>query len=290
VSGWRARVAAHSEALGDRNLEYLLYQTLVGTWPTEALDPDGLSNYQARIRATLIKSAREARASTSWSAPNEAFEGALAALIEAIFRSSELCASVREFSMRLAAAGASSSLVQLVLKLTSPGVPDIYQGSELWDLNLVDPDNRRPVDFERRQALLRDLLLDWRQAPLETLRRVAADWQDGRVKLLILALLLGHRREHPALYAQGSYRALEAPAPFGSFAREFAGETLMVIFARWPLSHRGATARAQLPDGARAWRNLLTGELLDADLDFATASGGLPVIVAASYSTEVASH
>jgi (1->4)-alpha-D-glucan 1-alpha-D-glucosylmutase len=288
VHEWRRQLAAQSEALGDRNLEYLMYQTLVGTWPVEAMNAEQRGAYQARIQATLTKSAREARAHTSWSAPNEAFEGALTMLIDALFASTELRDSVQEFALRLAAAGARNSLVQLVLKLTAPGVPDVYQGTELWDSSMVDPDNRRPVDFEHRQALLSDLLAEWRQAPAATLRRLAERWQDGALKLLTLALLLEHRREHPALYAQGSYRAIDAPAPFGAYAREFAGETLMVTFARWPLAHAGASVHGQLPNGAGTWRNLLTGEILAAELDFAAASAGLPVIVAASYSRESA--
>ena len=277
VTLWRGLVARESESLGDRNLEYLLFQTLIGSWPVE--NAGALDSYQARVHEAMVKAAREARVNTSWAAPQEAFEQALAALLDAIFASEPLRAELRKFALRLAAAGARNSLVQLALKLTVPGVPDIYQGTELWDLNLVDPDNRRPVDFAHREALLRQTLEAWERDPPGTCRRLVADWHGGAVKLLLMAILLDHRRRHPLLYAQGAYRPLDLPAPCGGFVRETADDGLLVIFERYPL-HAGAAGRIQLPGAATAWRSVFTGEPLEQEVRFSSSGAGLPVIVA----------
>ena len=278
VTLWRGLVARESESLGDRNLEYLLFQTLVGTWPVAAMSSAEQASYHARVHAAVVKAAREARMNSSWAAPQQAFEQALAALLDAIFASEPLRAELQEFALGLAEAGARNSLVQLTLKLTTPGVPDIYQGTELWDLSLVDPDNRRPVDFARREVLLKETLESWQRDPLATCQRLSADWHGGAVKLLLTALLLDHRREHPLLYAQGAYRALDVPPPFGAFVRETEDEALLVIFARYPRST--AAGRIQLPGAATAWRSVFTRRPLEQEVQFSSSSAGLPVIVA----------
>ncbi len=283
VVRWHGSVAAESAALDDRNLEYLLFQTLVGTWPAASPDREALDAYQKRIEAALIKSAREARAHTSWSAPNQGFETALQALIAAVFGSSVLRADLADFAARVAEAGARNSLVQLVLKLTTPGVPDMYQGTELWDLSLVDPDNRRPVDYARRATLLRETHSSWQRDPEATVRRLGAAWQDGAIKLLITAVLLAQRRDHAGLFAQGTYLALDVPAPLGAFMRQTPDESLLVVFARHPVAHAKPAGRLRLPKGAKSWRNLLTGNTLGTEFDFSAASAGLPVLVGASY-------
>jgi (1->4)-alpha-D-glucan 1-alpha-D-glucosylmutase len=283
VTLWRGMVAHESESLGDRNLEYLLFQTLVGSWPLSPMSPEEQKTYQDRIHATVVKSAREARVNTSWAAPNQDFEQALASLLAAIFASNPLRAELQDFSWRLAAAGARNSLVQLTLKLTTPGVPDIYHGTELWDLSLVDPDNRRPVDFAHREALLDQTLADWQRDPAGTCEQLAARWQDGAVKLLLLRILLEHRREHAVLYSQGTYRALELPEPYGGFVRETADEAVLVIFDRYPLKHAAqskSVASVQLPVSAAGWRNLATQENVAQTIDFAAVTRGWPVFVA----------
>ncbi|HTU66375.1 MAG TPA: malto-oligosyltrehalose synthase [Steroidobacteraceae bacterium] len=282
VVEWRAHVSTHSEALDDRGLEYLLWQTLVGSWP-EAGDAHhadaGIDDYKRRIHQALIKSAREARAFTSWASPDTGYEASLRALIDAVFASRELRASLERCVARVAAAGRRNGLVQTVLKLTAPGVPDIYQGTELWDLTLVDPDNRRPVDYAHRAALLAGLLDSWRADPVGTLRRALADQRSGGVKLLTIAVLLAHRRDFPALFASGDYRALELPAPLVGFDREDGAARLRVICRRFPLKAEEDLPLA-LPASATAWRNLLTGRDLAATTSFEAAAGGLPFIVA----------
>lgn len=279
VTRWRRMVTRESESLGDRNLEYLLFQTLVGSWPLSSTDPGALKTYQDRIHATLVKSAREARVNTSWAAPHQVYEQALAALLGAIFAAVPLRTELQEFARRLAQAGARNSLVQLTLKLTAPGVPDIYQGTELWDLSLVDPDNRRPVDFAAREALLEQTLADWELDPTGAFQRLAADWQTGAVKLLLLGILLGHRREHARLYSQGVYRPLAVPERFGAFLRESTDDAVLVIFERYPLRETAA-GRIRLPGAASAWRSVITGQLLEQEVQFRSSSAGLPVIVA----------
>jgi (1->4)-alpha-D-glucan 1-alpha-D-glucosylmutase len=280
VTHWRGQVARESERLGDRNLEYLLFQTLVSTWPATVMREDTLEGYKQRIHAAVVKAAREARENTSWAAPNQAYESALQGLLDAIFQSEALREELQEFVSRLAAAGARNSLVQLALKLTVPGVPDIYQGTELWDLSLVDPDNRRAVDFRQREALLRSSMEAWQRDPLATVRRLAADWHDGAVKLLVTAILLRLRREHAPLFAQGAYRPLEVPGPFGAFVRENADDALLVVFTRFPLKESAAAGRVRLPDCATAWRNVLSRQPLAEEVHFSASSAGLPFIVA----------
>jgi (1->4)-alpha-D-glucan 1-alpha-D-glucosylmutase len=277
VTLWRGLVAHPSESLGDRNLEYLLFQTLVGTWPTTPIDPGAQQRYRDRIHVAMVKSAREARVNTSWASPNQPFEQALAALLDAIFDSDPLCTELREFALRLAAAGARNSLVQLTLKLTTPGIPDIYQGTELWDLSMVDPDNRRPVDFAQREAMLTRALGDWQRDPIGTCQRLASHWQDGAIKLLLLHLLLEQRRASPQIFT-GTYRALDLAGPHGGFVRESADDALLVLFTRHPLAT--TAGRVELPGAATTWRSVFTRQPLEREVQFHSSGAGLPVIVA----------
>jgi (1->4)-alpha-D-glucan 1-alpha-D-glucosylmutase len=276
VENWRRLNARQSAALGDSNLEYLLYQTLFGSWPVGTADTAALADYRARIEAALVKSAREARAHTSWSAPNEAFETTLKALIAASFESSEFRESLERLVSRAARAGAANSLVQIVLKLTVPGVPDIYQGTELWDLSLVDPDNRRRVDYDARAAALEILLREWSTDPARTLRECWRDWITGGIKLLTAAVLLAHRREHAVLYESGAYVALDVGESLGGFLRVGEG-ALAVVFARHPLS--GRTGSFSLPERSAPWRNVLTGVTYVGPCELARAGDGLPFAV-----------
>jgi len=203
----------------DRIDELLLYQTLVGTWP-EPAGPGaaGWEEYAARIRAYMEKALREAKRHTSWIRANTAYEGAVATFVDAVLASRSFVGGLDPFARRVAAAGRLSSLSQVALKAASPGVADVYQGTELWDLSLVDPDNRRPVDFAVRRGLLADL--DARraggtEARLALAREVAADLSDGRAKLLLHAILLRLRRELRTLFLEGSYLPL---APEGEDA------------------------------------------------------------------------
>ncbi len=175
---------------------WLLFQTLVGMWPLERGDEPGVPD---RAVAYLTKAMREAKTDTGWLEPNEAHEAAVERYVRAVLGPrTAVRREIVAFAERIAWHGALNSLAQLVLKLTATGVPDVYQGTELWDLSLVDPDNRRPVDFERRSALLAEI----DGMPPEDL---LARWREGLVKLAVLDRLLGLRRERPALFLEGSY-------------------------------------------------------------------------------------
>ncbi|MEO5919305.1 MAG: malto-oligosyltrehalose synthase [Candidatus Limnocylindrales bacterium] len=193
VNRWSARLARRRTAdLPDRNAEYLFFQTLVGTWPIET---DRLAPY-------LVKAARESQVRTSWASPDEDYEVALAALAEAALTDSGFRDDLEAFLRPVIEAGRINSIAQTILKLTSPGVPDLYQGTELWDLSLVDPDNRRPVDFERRAWILDQLA----GATVET----ALDGMDeGWPKLWAIQRTLGLRSRRPEVFdGRGTYAPL----------------------------------------------------------------------------------
>ncbi|HTJ28277.1 MAG TPA: malto-oligosyltrehalose synthase [Candidatus Limnocylindria bacterium] len=196
--------------------EYLAYQTILAAWPSEMLgeqlDPRALTAYTERITAYLVKAAREAKQHTSWTNPKPDHEAAIEAFVHAILdpqRSEAFVSSIHAGARSMAASGMTNGLAQVVLKATAPGVPDTYQGTEFWDLSLVDPDNRRPVDFDERVAALR--AFDDALAAGSTREQLAsallANWQDGRIKLYVLATLLRYRLD--AEWPANAYRRIE---------------------------------------------------------------------------------
>jgi (1->4)-alpha-D-glucan 1-alpha-D-glucosylmutase len=192
-----------SKRLPTANHEYMLYQTLIGAWPFEPIDGDFIE----RIQAYAIKAAREGKRSTSWTDPQESYEKRLTGFVANILdheRSNAFIESIAGFARRTSLLGALNSLSQLTLKLTLPGVPDFYQGTELWDLSLVDPDNRRPVDFGRRQMLANEAK-DW--------PALATHWHDGRIKMQLMRRLLGIRHDFAALFRDGDYAPLAFEGP-----------------------------------------------------------------------------
>jgi (1->4)-alpha-D-glucan 1-alpha-D-glucosylmutase len=261
-------------AAPDPDDEYLLYQMLVGSWPLDMLDgpsAEQLEAYGARIHAALEKSLREAKRRSSWAAPDADYEQATQTFAKEALRSDTFRSNFLPFMRRVARLGIENSLIQTVGKLTAPGVPDIYQGGELWDLNLVDPDNRRPVDFEAREAAAADLAArlkapDQRPALFKTLMD---EWRDGRVKQATIALLLALRRDDPELFASGDYQPLvidgdRSDWAFG-YVRTSGDRKLAVVMARYP-AHREAepewSAIARLPKAR--WFDLFRGG--DADV------------------------
>jgi (1->4)-alpha-D-glucan 1-alpha-D-glucosylmutase len=185
-----------------------------------------------RVDAYMIKAVREGKQQSSWSNPNTAYEAALQRFVQSVLdasRPNPFLTEFRAFAETLARPGAITSLAQLALKLTVPGVPDIYQGGELWDFSMVDPDNRRPVDWDVRRALL-DEVADASPAKL------SEQWQDGREKLFTVRRLLELRREHPTLFAEGDYQPLETEGEASShlcaFARNHGDETIVVAVPR----------------------------------------------------------
>ena len=202
----RHRSERAGEPVPDRNIEYLFYQMLVGAWPV-ALDPGDaatVAELTERIAAAMIKSVREGKEQSSWSYPNLDYEAGLTRFVHGVLDASyanPFLANFAEFIGSLARPAAIASLAQLVLKLTVPGVPDIYQGGELWDFSLVDPDNRRPLDFAQRRKLLDEI-------SGISAAQLGERWHDGREKLFVAARLLALRRDHPELFAAGDYQPL----------------------------------------------------------------------------------
>jgi (1->4)-alpha-D-glucan 1-alpha-D-glucosylmutase len=277
----RFRTEAEGDPAPDRNDELLLYQTLVGTLPEPAPRPgtDGWKEYVGRVTAYMEKATREAKVHTSWTNVNAEYEEATRRFAEGILASPEFMESFVPFARRIAAAGRVSSLAQVALKLGSPGPCDVYQGCEVWDLSLVDPDNRRPVDYGVRRRLageLRRRLAEGPPARRALAREVATSLGDGRAKLLLLMEGLRLRRELPDLFLEGDYLPLEAEGPHAAhvvaFARRHGQRALVCAVPRLVLGLAdggGAVAwqgRLPLPAGfPRELRDAVTGARRRAD-------------------------
>jgi (1->4)-alpha-D-glucan 1-alpha-D-glucosylmutase len=242
ASKWKVLNAPHLVADGNMRVpsvttEYMLYQTLLGAWPIGAPDDD----FVERIKAYALKAAREGKEETSWLNPNETYEGGLQTFVARILdrsASTEFLDSLGTLARRVALLGALNSLSQLTLKATMPGVPDFYQGTEFWDLSLVDPDNRRPVDFAGRAATLSDLRRpDWAS--------LTQNWSDGRLKLAWTAHLLKLRTELADVFTDGDYQPLEVEGPHRdhvvAFARRRGRDAAIIAAARHfaPFSQAG---------------------------------------------------
>jgi len=225
-----------------RNDEYLLYQTLIGTWPLAPLETAGLDAFRERIEAFMLKAIREAKQHTSWINPDQDYEEAMRHFVRTLLDDpgrNPFLADFLPFQQRITGFGLLNSLSQLLLKLTVPGVPDIYQGNELWAFNLVDPDNRRPVDYRRRQAMLEELADACNNSSdLPALLRELRDGiSDGRAKLYLTWKILNLRREHPRLFAEGDYLALDTEGPAAdqlcAFSRCCGDTTVLMVAPRW---------------------------------------------------------
>lgn len=269
----RHRTVVDGQPVPGPEEEYFLYQTLVGAWP---LGVD-------RLRAYLTKALREAKLRTSWVTPNPRYEEAMLGFAEALLdhrRAREFLRDFLDFQPRVARYGALNSLGQVLVKITAPGIPDFYPGSEIWDLSLVDPDNRRSVDFERRRRTL-EALPEAAQATSGLARELAQSLQDGRAKMYVMRQGLHCRRARATLFQDGSYRPLEATGPLAehvcAFARARGEETAITVVPRLlarrqaPLPPLGAEAWGEgtgvvaPPDLGGHFRNVMTGERVDAD-------------------------
>ena len=246
------RTIVDGEPAPDRADEYRFYQALIGVWPPDVPEdatqaPAGLVD---RLCEYMLKAVREAKVHTSWLTSNRTYEDALVQFVRRALSgpgSGRLLSALLPFQARVASLGMVNSLAQTTLKLGSPGVPDIYQGTELWDLSLVDPDNRRPVDFAHRTRLLDDVDALLAREPGERAAVVSQwlhRWQDGRIKLLVTAAGLRLRKELPHVFPGGSYLPLvteiTVPAAAVAFARAADGPngtTDAVIFAAPRLCH-----------------------------------------------------
>lgn len=257
VPQWSACLRGGNDTV-DPNDEYLFYQMLLGAWPPELLSegsPDDLATYKKRIEGAMLKSVREAKRHTSWATPREAYENAVLALVNRAFDSDLFLQSFLPFVQRAAELGVHNSLIQTALKLTLPGVPDIYQGAELWDLSLVDPDNRRPPDYERRRHLLDQGSGDL--APLMTA------WHDGQIKLRVNHTLLELRRAHLELFTSGGYIPVRVDGSDAhricAFLRQHGSFVLLVAVQLFPSLGLANESRLSLPAefALHRWREII---------------------------------
>jgi (1->4)-alpha-D-glucan 1-alpha-D-glucosylmutase len=236
------------------NDEYLLYQTLLGTIP---LDGTAGSDYLERIVAYMQKATREAKQRTSWANVNEPYEAATTRFVRALLDprpGNAFLEDLRASAAPVAWTGLRNGLWMVTVKLTSPGVPDTYQGNELWDFSLVDPDNRRPVDYARRRALLAEV--EAMREPLdESLAALLQGLADGRAKLYVLWRLLQLRKMREALFRDGGYTAVRTSGALGrhliAFARRHGGEAVVTVAPR--LIGGLGLGTGELPCGAAVW-------------------------------------
>ena len=235
----------------DANEEYLLYQTLLGTWPMQPNgepEPMASTEYVGRIHAYMAKALHEAKINTSWIQPNEEWDAAMRDFVAKVLDPSPRNKFVPIFlpvATEIARLGAINSLTQTLIKLTSPGVPDIYQGNEIWDYSLVDPDNRRPVDYNRRRDMLQGL-------PTATPGELMQTWPDGRIKMFLTERMLRFRREHADLFQRSEYVPLRASGTFAeccvSFARHLGDKWIVVIAPR-------LSSRVGFPPVGELWKD-----------------------------------
>ena len=315
VAEWMRINGRHRSKIGgawapDRNDEYLFYQTLVGVWPAApARDPIPARADAAlvvRMRDYMLKAVREAKVHTSWIDEDPEYSPAVARFVERVLDGATAARFLRAFTpfaRDVARVGMVNSLAQVVLKLASPGVADVYQGTELWDLSLVDPDNRGDVDFARRRRQLGALLpaikaVEDGGAIGPELTALLDRWAEGDIKLLVLAAGLRFRRRHAAVVIDGDYTPLPVDGPAAdhlvAFARTHASGTLVAIVPRLvasltegrPLPLGDATwgtTRIVLPDavGGECYRHVLTGESVRAARD----AGGRSIAAAHVFRT-----
>ena len=232
----------------DRNTEYFLYQTLIGAWPITA----------ERLTAYMEKAAREAKQQTSWTQQNKEFEDALRTFIERILNSAEFVSEVENFVSVLLLPGQVNSLAQTLIRMTAPGVPDTYQGGELWDLRLVDPDNRTPVDYPIRHSLLSELRDGL------TIEEILKRMQSGLPKLWVIHRALRLRKERPDwLNEEAAYLPLEVAGPKQDHLIAYLrGENVITCVPRWNVLRAGRWGATSVNIPVGRWENILTGEEL----------------------------
>ena len=230
----------------------MLLQMIVGAWPLDLGigDAEGVAAFAERLAGWQEKALREAKLVTDWTSPNADYEKAARDFLMALLvgrEAPDVLDDILAFANRISPAGAVNGLAQVLLKLTSPGVPDIYQGTDYWDFSLVDPDNRRPVDFAARSASLTP-------RPIGTL---TSTWRDGHIKQAIVAQTLELRRRHPRLFAEGRYEPVEVAGTFAehvvAFARRLGSEEAITVVPRLPHTLLGGDDRIVFE--AAAWKD-----------------------------------
>jgi len=278
----RKKTVIGGQRIPDRNEEYLLYQTLLGVWPTSRMTDAGYETLKRRRRDYMVKAVREAKVNSSWINPDISYEEALLRFIEASLSRSTSNIFMKDFATfqkKISYFGMFNALSQTVLKIASPGVPDFYQGTEIWDFSLADPDNRRPVDFAVRRRMLKRMAL--KAADRASLARgLLRTWQDGAIKLYVTFMSLNYRKENCLLFENGGYLPIIAGGSLKenvcAFARLAEDKAALVVVPRFltrPLKgieempfgeHVWRDTEVTIPDGIRgdSYRNIFTGEVV----------------------------
>jgi (1->4)-alpha-D-glucan 1-alpha-D-glucosylmutase len=255
AGAWQNRVP-------DRHAEYLLYQTLIGAWPID----------RERAWQYMLKACREAKINTSWHEPNNGYEEKIRGFVGGVFDSPEFIANLERFIEPLILPGRINSLAQTLIKMVAPGVPDFYQGTELWDLSLVDPDNRRPVDFELRSSLVK-------RARTLSAVEILREWDSGLPKLWMIDRILSLRKLRAADFSpQSKYQPLVAQGShLGRLLAFRRGENLIGVVPRFIMTLAGAWDDTKLPLPGGAWRNCFTGEVVQREVSPAELFASFPV-------------
>jgi (1->4)-alpha-D-glucan 1-alpha-D-glucosylmutase len=268
----------------DLNEEYLLYQTLVGAWPIHEMVETEYGVFKGRIRDYMLKAIREAKVNTSWISSNVSYEEALFKFVDGILSNHIFVDDLVPFQKKVSYFGLFNSLSQTVLKITSPGIPDFYQGTEMWDFSLVDPDNRRPVDYSIRKKMLEELKRKITRSGSDLLvlvRGLLQTWKDGSIKLYVTFKTLNYRKEHHPLFREGAYLPIVSEGArkdhVCAFARQRGEESVLVVVPRFltrlikagePLGEEiWADSRLVIPEevaGGGRFRNVFTNEILQA--------------------------
>lgn len=313
VSRWMEMNRPHKIEVGegqvalDANEEYFLYQTLIGAWPIGGPE-NQRHEFVERIQAYMNKALHEAKVHTSWINPNPEYDAAAKEFVARILdpsRADAFLAEFESFQRMVGRLGMFTSLSQTLLRVIAPGVPDTYQGTELWDFSLVDPDNRRAVDYELRNRMLTEMDKSARRQPLALAAELVRSIDDGRIKLYTLSRAQRFRRDHPELFASGKYIPIEAEGVRAGhafcFLRSLGGENALVVVPRLIAS---MNLRGQPPIGREAWqdtvavlpnevresrwRNLFTGETVESpggSIQLAAVLSSFPVALLTNSST-----
>lgn len=286
----KRKTAIEGQWIPDRNEEYLLYQALLDAWPLHSMNETEYEIFKKRIRDYMLKAVREAKVHTSWISPNLAYEEALLKFIDAILANAHDNLFLRDFEIlqkKVAYFGMFNSLSQTLLKITCPGIPDFYQGIEIFDFSLVDPDNRRPVNYSIRQKMLWQLKKKITRAGSELwsfLRELLQNWRDGSIKLYVTFKALNYRKEHHHLFVEGLYLPVMSEGDLRdhvcAFARRRGEKVVLVVVPRFltglmksfdevPLGKQvWGDSRIVIPDeiSGDQFRNIFTNEMIEAEI------------------------
>ena len=274
LSLWGRLARAYEHDLSETNFsgkapttgdQMIFFQNLLGVWPLDG----NLTHFPERLKAAMLKSVREAKLYTSWAAPDSAYEDALSSFIDQLLSAPEFVSSVQELHKRISPYGAQNSLSAALVRLTAPGVPDTYQGSEGWNQSLVDPDNRRPVEYARLSRLLRRIEERHAKSPLALAEELLSRYHNGGVKLLTTWAALAARQAYPELFSRGQYHALSGGKHALAFSRQLGQLTAVTVAPRltytltkeqvpWALGESWGSRTLSLPSGR--YRNVITGE------------------------------